>query len=486
MIKIRTLFLVFFLTHGWSNAQFNYSVKAEKLHNDIFRLKVNSAQLNTSSLKETNGILNWLNAYNDFLQYHFGNSTLNAQMLNENLIAYISKIKHLQNNSPYYYFCLTELYLLKAYTEFTDENYYSASKSFIKAYRYIDKNKTKYPNFDLNYRHELVQLSIDYWLVKNIPFLFKKVKKAGAYEIRELVSSSKRTKHLNKVFESELNLLSVFICSHILDDKKLTIKTMSSFPDEWKNGGPLQVLAYNKFMPDSANMSKKELLQSSILKGYNNSCNKLNLCYGEILLNELNDSCETYLQKFKQNQSNKHDILYVNLKLSWHYYMQNNFDSVNSLIKDSQLLKAITNNDKQALYEFKNKNNWDTEIIKARVLFDGGNHKAALEVLLKKQKTIEKHNGGRNTEVNYRLARIYHDLQQYDKALKLYGLVVNSKTEKQFYYSAYAAYYSGHIYETINNCKLAIESYKKCLNLDSPIYQESIHRKALHRIGNCD
>ena len=485
MTKIRNFLFISLFVPFISYAQFNYHSNVENLHTNVLKLNGNTKQLKVALLNEPNGLYYWLLAYNDFLQYHFGNNFISNETLSEKLDNYYEELKHFEKDSPYYNFCITELCLYKAFTYIEAGSYYSAGKNLIRANKLIEKNKSKYPRFFLNIRHELVQMSIDYWLIKHIPFLFKEEKEKGENRLRGLIKRYTQRESLNAAFNSEANLLVLFVSSRILDDKSLIEQLILGFPCEWKFSGSLEALASSQFLPASKSNLKKNILQHAINNGYNAVCNKLNLSLGIVYLNELNDSCLTCFTEFKQKQNSKRDLLFANLKLSWYYYMQQAFDSVQILVEESKSKKAITNNDLQAAYEFKNVDNWDSEIIKARVLFDGGFHEQALEVLLSKQVLLKNKNSVQYIELMYRLARIYHEIEDFEKALSSYLKVIESKTESQFYYSAYSAYYVGRIHEFNNDCDMAMKYYKKCINLDSPIYRESIHRKAFNRIENC-
>lgn len=118
-----------------------------------------------------------------------------------------------------------------------------------------------------------------------------------------------------------------------------------------------------------------------------------------------------------------------------------------------------------------------TELLKARLLFDGGYYAKSLAILIKiKPETL--HSNFQKLELEYRYARIYQEEKKYSEAIDHYkksmqvGLKINS------YLVPNSCLQLGQIYEQLNYLALARTYYEKVLDYSNFDYESSIHQKA--------
>jgi tetratricopeptide (TPR) repeat protein len=118
----------------------------------------------------------------------------------------------------------------------------------------------------------------------------------------------------------------------------------------------------------------------------------------------------------------------------------------------------------------------DAELIKVRLLFDGGYYKQADSVLnqidtttLKKEEKIE---------VVYRKARIAHQTKDLLKATTYYRKAIEIGKNSPRYFAGNSALKLGEIYEIRNELDLAEYYFRFCLNLDFDEFESGIHTKA--------
>jgi len=206
---------------------------------------------------------------------------------------------------------------------------------------------------------------------------------------------------------------------------------------------------------------------------------------GYVSLNHLEANANTYLENFTARFKGKFYVKDVYQKLSWFYYLQGNEQKAKAC-RQMVLEKGGTETeaDKQALKEAKS-GKWPNKLLlKARLLNDGGYRNEALQALAGKSSgdflLIEE-----KTELAYRLARIYDDLNRKDEAIAAYLTTIKQGELLKEYYAARAALQIGYIYEQRSDPKTAIAYFQKCLDLKDHDYKNSLDQKAKAGIERC-
>ncbi len=172
-------------------------------------------------------------------------------------------------------------------------------------------------------------------------------------------------------------------------------------------------------------------------------------------------------------------------KLSWCYYLLGNMEAA-KIARNNVVQKGntITDADKQALKESR-KNSWPNEqLLKIRMLNDGGYNNEALQLLL--EKNVYTYTSlPEKLEYTYRLARVDDDLGNYKDAIQNYLQTIQLGENRTEYFAARAAWQIGLIYEHEGNKQQAINFYKKCLEMDDHDYKNSLDQKAKTGIARC-
>jgi hypothetical protein len=134
--------------------------------------------------------------------------------------------------------------------------------------------------------------------------------------------------------------------------------------------------------------------------------------------------------------------------------------------------------DKQAVLEAKGEQRPNIELLKARLLFDGGYYSDALNVLVDAESLKNQADPAIRMEYFYRTGRVFHELKKFDEAVLNYGEVIRSGMNSKYYYAANSALKIGEIYEVTNQKTKAVEYYNLCLSLKPDEYKSGIHQKA--------
>jgi len=488
LYKLTVPILILWVLTKPGYGQFSYNTRCAEAHDAILSLNFGkSDQLLATNNNPENGIIHWLTAYQSFLKEL--TSTNDSTRTNLNTISHeISRLKTFDKASPYYYFCLADATLFRMYIEFQQHNYVDALTDYIKVTRYLEKNQELFPQFEPGHRQYLIKLVADANVTDKIPiipsrFTFNETENIYHQTVNHLVNSD----DLQPAFKRETKLLAVLLNSFLTSQAENPFELAGSFGSDWPNQGPLE----NYVFSESAIKAGKNTLALHELKNgahlhFFDSFNLLNLIYGNEQLNQLNDSAIIYLSTFCKKQTNQKRSNYAHLKMGWYYLQKNQLAKVDSIVRAVNQTIIQTSEDQQAAYEFRHYRNWNQELLKSRLYFDGGNYQKSLDELLNNRGKIEQYTKDQRLEYAYRLGRAYQKLEEWDKALIFYQMAITSELDHEYYYPVYSAYYSGQIYQHLNEPNKAIHNFKLCFDLDTPVYKESIQQKANTEIRICN
>lgn len=220
-----------------------------------------------------------------------------------------------------------------------------------------------------------------------------------------------------------------------------------------------------------------------VLEGWNRSAEYTELQYtnyamGMLKLTRLDADAQVYLERFVNQFKGKFYLKEVLQRLSWNSYLQGNMAEANKF--RALVLKrgnTETDADKQALKEAKSGKWPHPDLLKARLLSDGGFYQQALNLLQTKRAndfaTME-----HKLEYAYRLGRIYDDMGQDTNAIRLYQATIKLGSNRPEYFAARSALQLGHIYEKQGDKVKARECYNTCLDMEGHDYKNSLDQRA--------
>lgn len=185
-----------------------------------------------------------------------------------------------------------------------------------------------------------------------------------------------------------------------------------------------------------------------------------------------------YFQAFIKNYKGYFYIKDAHMCLALCYYLLNQNDKAIWYKKRiAQVGKSESDADKQAQKfsvqgRFPNK-----EVLKARLLGDGGNHQKALQVLNDCDTTLLTNESDR-LEWMYRLGRAYDELKQDAEAIQYYNRTIRSGENSSTYFAARAALQAGYIFEKNGQKAKALEYFNKVLDMDDHEFKNSLEQRA--------
>ncbi|RYZ93704.1 MAG: tetratricopeptide repeat protein, partial [Sphingobacteriaceae bacterium] len=211
----------------------------------------------------------------------------------------------------------------------------------------------------------------------------------------------------------------------------------------------------------------------------------VNYLLGNAKLCRMDTDANTFLVKYISEYKGMNYIKDSYLKLAYYYLLRGDEAKYNACLK---LVRTkgytVDEKDKQALKEA-NDTRPDTDLLKARLYFDGGYYAKALAEL--KDEKVNAFKIPRDKmEFYYRLGRVYERLDKTNEAVANYQRTINMGKASTYYFAANSALSIGGIYEKKKDYKKAKAYYQQAIDMKNHEYEKSIEMQAeegLERIG---
>jgi hypothetical protein len=489
-----TFSVAFFCICAISHAQyFDFNNRCKQTYELIFNLRFDAANDSLSLEKSEhpdNLIPYYLNHYILFLKTFIGEEVSDFNQLKSNHETVITKIKGTAAHSPWKNYCLAETYLLTAFSKLKFKEYFTAALQVKKGYALLEENQKLYPEFKptlkaLGVLHAFIgAVPENYqWLVK-IAGMGGNVNE-GLSEIesvyRATLSPNSRYHFLNR----ETGFIFLFTRQHLKPDLDRSLLFLDSLNlDDQK---PLDLFfTCNLYYSAGKSEAIIKLIQNKKSVEGEYPVHYLNYIMGMSKLTQLDYSAFTYFNNYVKQHNGNSFIKSAFQKMAWIRLLQADTIGYQNYLNQIQLRgNDFTDEDKQAQAEATTRQMPDIILLKARLLFDGGNFNEALQFLAR-QSISQFESDKEKLEYTYRLARIYDKLKMTDRAIQQYQLTINNGKHLNFYFAAASCNFLAQLYENLGKVDDAERYYKLCLSLRNHEYQNSLDQKAkagLSRIG---
>ena len=472
---------------------FEYSPLAKKAYQNILSLKFSEAKKDLQVLKTAepqNLVIHHLENYVDFLKVFINEEEKEFKKLEKNKQLRLSKIKKGPEDSPYNLFIQAEIQLQWALARLKFEEYLTAFTEVSKAYKQLNKNLERFPDFignkkSLGIIHALVgTIPENYrWSIRLLGGMDGSISQ-GKSEIEEVLQYSNENGFL---FEEETLFMYTFLLLHLENEEDQAWKIV--------NNGKLNIDKNPLACFAKANVAMRtgrseiaiNILENRPRGDEFHPFHYLDLVLGFAKLYRLDEDADVYIEKYIDLYRGKNYLKEAYQKLAWHYMI---LGSEKAYLNNMKLClnrgDDVLDSDKTAQAEAKSGEIPNPTLLKARLLFDGGYYERALECLDKNPLSSDasfKH----KLEYTYRSGRILHRMDYFDDALENYQQTISEGKTSSYFYACNAALQCGLIYEKEKEYDLAKKYFLICLSLKPDNYKTSLHQKAetgLQRLDN--
>ena len=488
---------LFFFLLSISNIQakgnFEFTPKAEEAYEFALSLRFEEARQKIREVRHEdpdNLIVYFIENYIDFFTVFITENKSDFERLERHKSYRLKVIKRGDKNSPYYYFIQAEIKLQWAVARLKFEEYFTAFSEISSAYRLLNRNQKKFPDFIANKKslailHALVGTIPDSyrWGVKLLGGMNGTIQQ-GQQEVKEVLDYAQNN---HFIFEEETMVMYAFLMLHLKNQREEAWEIIRSDKLNPKEN-PLACFALaNLAMRTGRNDQAIQVLEQRPKGSQYFPFHYLDYKLGLAKLYRLDDDADVFLQKFLQNFQGRHYIKEAYQKLAWHYLVHQNTAKYQFYINQAKLKgNKVIDEDKSAYKEAKKNIRPEESLLKARLLFDGGYYQRAFQLL--QQKSIVHYTSEqKKLEYTYRLGRITHRLNKTSKAIQYYQQTIDQGRKEKFFYACNSALQMGLIYEKEKKRAKAIQYYKACLSMRPDEYKNGLHHKAkagLNRLGD--
>lgn len=415
--------------------------------------------------------------YEDFISLVFNeNPQLYKQKksLKESRLSVIERGDH---QSPYYLFSKALLYFQWSMIQIKYADYWQAAWDFRHSYLLFQENKKRFPEF----RYHDIFIGAQQAVISTIPAGYRWITgilglKGNMKTGMDMLSSG--LQNPNAPFAEEAHLYSIYLENYIENDTEGAAKQIETFH--------LDIVNNQLFCFMAANLSlnnKKAALTEKILRERKTGDDYLPFPMLEYELAEAMqrrlspEAVNHYLAFLSVSKSNFY-LKDACQSIALNYYLQGNLAQAEAY---RQKIKTIGKTDSDADKEaqkFATQGRFpDRDLLKARLLNDGGYHDQSLQLLVA-MKNKRFASADEQLEYIYRLARVYDDLEQDDKALYYYGRTIAEGKNSTKYFAARAALQAGYLFEKKGQKTKALNYFQQVLDMDDHDYKNSLDQRA--------
>ncbi len=478
--KIFTLlFIIPFISKG--QLQFELSQNCINAYASISQLKIKEGEefLKNEKIKNpTNALPILIQSYEDYYSLVLNDNPDEYKRLKNNKTTRLRNFEKSNKKSPYYLFSKAVVYLQWAMIEIKYEDNFEAATDFRKAFLLLKENKKAFPDFFYNDIFLGAQESI----IGTIPDGYKWITtilglkgntKSG------LLKLEKATEKCLTLFKTDGQFFYIYLKNYLENESDEALQLIKKWNLDVKENHLFAFMASNLYLNNyNAEKAEKIILQKNSSSGYM-TVPMFDYELGCAKLFQLETSvARKYLLEYVNTSKSlfyKKDAL---LKIAYSYYLENNVTQA-TLFKNKilKLGNKISDADKQAEKFSKNGTFSPIELLKARLLSDGGEHKNALKIMEKIDEKIYS-KPDEILEYNYRYARIYTELRNFDLAKKYYQITINLPNPSNEYFPYRALLQLGYIAEAEKNNTLALNYFNQVLDSPKHEYKNSFDQRA--------
>lgn len=477
-LYIRLLFVSCSTVHGQQVLEVSPNIR--QLYSMTANLELDEAIAFADSIKKVepdNMMVYHMEHYIDFYEIFITEDDDLFSAKEDNLEHRLDLIQQASEDCPYYLFCQAEMELMWALIRLKWDQKYRAAGAVLRAYRLLEKNVERYPDFQENYK----SLSIIHAMAESLPAWIRTIVGISgnvAQGTDEILRYVDYAEDQQSMWYQEGVVVASYMLFYLNNEQEAAWALLQEHELDLHQH-PLLTFIYSNM---AQRLGKNELA-IQLLEERPRSEAQLDFAYLDLLLGKcklyrLDADADKYLRRYVEQFEGRHFIKEAYQKLAWHQLAVNNSEEgYLSAIEDCiRYGESLTDEDKQALTEARKAVLPDRVLLRARLLFDGGYYDQAYsELVLAGDRYGDSH--PLQESYLYRVGRVLQQLGNPTEALEHYQKVLSS-TDNDSYERCNAALQSGLILESQGRPSAALQYYVECLDIPSTTYRASLHQKA--------
>ena len=464
---------------------FDYSPLAKKAYQDALRFRFKDAEKALAELNQdrpNNLIVHHIESYIDLFKVYIGAEDYALKSFKNKKAARLQEIKKGDPKSPFFLFVESEIRLHAALARWKHGEYLGAFQDIIRAYKLLEKNKKRFPDFLANDK----DLSMLRAFIGTIPNGYQWGLKLltgmeGSIEggLKEMKVLLDKTNSQTFIFKEEAEIVFYLLQLHLKNDRKGAWGALKNMGLKPKSSMlHCYILADVGIMIGETDAALKVLSERPRGKNFY-PFYYLDYLQGIGMLRKLNPQGKKYFKQFLNNFKGTFHVRSAYQKIAWLELLNGNLEGYHQNM--AQILELATDSkngaDQNAYHEAKKGVVPNSILLKARLLFDGGYYLEALN-LFESLRAKKFKSPSHQVEFLYRQGRIYHQLEQYNSAIRYYKNTLAAGRDLPDYFACNAALQLGLIYEFHKDKVNSAKYYNTCLEIKPNAYKNSLHQQA--------
>ncbi|MCB9285302.1 MAG: tetratricopeptide repeat protein [Lewinellaceae bacterium] len=486
MLRIATLlFLLIPLSlMGTGDQCFNWSPLARQAYQKTIQLRFTEAQSLLDQLQEeepSNLIRLHIENYLDFFRVFINEDAEEFERLEKNKDRRLQQLKDCPADSPWRLYLQADIRLQWALARLKFEEYATAFFEVNKAFKLLEENSRAYPGFmpnkkDLGILHAMVGTIPDgyKWAVEWLSSMEGSIAQ-GRGELEEVIDYARQN---DFIFEEEAYVFYAYLLLHLDNRDEAAWKVIQESRLNPETNLLACFILANVAMRTGRNDKAIDLLQHRPGGRTFHPFPYLDFMLGIAKLQRLDADAGDYLQRYLDQFSGRNFIKEAHQKLAWSRLLQGDPAGYRTQMAFCQKEGyTIVESDKSALEEAQSEEMPNTDLLRARLLFDGGYFDRALQTIQHlSEQTLT---GPRDIlEYHYRLGRVYQALGKNDLALSNFQSTIDKGAAQPWYFACRAALETGRIYEHLGKKEEARTAYERCLSIKPEEHRAGLHQAA--------
>jgi len=468
-----------------SGKHFRYSPDARTAYEKATQLRFGEAYVLLAQLRmrePDNLIVHHIENYIDFFKLYISEEEAMYDQLKDKRDQRLNKIKRDGDPaSPYYLFIQADIRLQWALARLRFEDYLGAFTEVSKAHRLLLENSERFPDFmpnkkDLGILHAMVGTIPDgyKWGVKLLGGLEGTIEE-GQREIEQVLAYAKRKGDF--LFEQETAVLYAFLLLHLANKEEAAWKAINNAglsPTE----NPLHCFVMSNIaMRTGQNEQAIQLLQNRPKSPAYYSFPYLEYMLGLAKLRRLDENSTPHFHAYLKAYDGRNFVKEAYQKLAWQCLINGDQPGYHRYMKQCLVEGAAeAGGDKHALEEAEAGTPPNLQLLRARLLFDGGYYHKGYQLLMRQ--SAHRFRGEYELEYHYRLGRLLHGMKRYAEAIERYQATIAKGADSPRFFACNAALQVGSIYEQQGESERAKQAYERCMSLRPEEYRVGLHQKA--------
>jgi hypothetical protein len=428
-----------------------------------------------------NAAIDYLENYIDFYTLVSSQDATLLEKLQPNKNRRLKGLENLSAGDPMKRYAQAEIELQWAFSNIVQHEFIAAAKGFRTAYKLLETNMQLFPEFTLNKKSMGMLKAVIGTIPDNYRWIAGIVGMQGNFtEGMDMLQAFLNETNSNKNHLLEIQSATYYYLLLQLNfgDKNLSWQFCETHTGDYTTNLLSAYLRSFTAIKTGRSMVAVNVLQQRPHGKDYIDFPILDYLEGVALLNNLNPQAAQYFKKYVSFSKGKNYIKDSYRRLAWHYLIHDNFAEYEQYKKMAVNYGVqVADEDKSAYRECQQSAMPDIPLLKARLLFDGGNYERALEVLAKHPFTEYKKAEHIN-EYYYRLARIYHENNNWRIAIGYYERAIETGAKLNTYYAPMSCLQLGLIYEKLNQREKALYYFEKVGSYRNYDYRSGITQKA--------